>query len=112
MENKKVQIEMYDSSDKKVKVLFEIKPMRNRWEYTEIVSDSKAKFGNNDFKLAFDLSKKLFPKMVVSPKFEILKKIDENTSIDIETQIKEYFFNDPQALMKITTALMGLMERN
>lgn len=112
MENKKVQIEMYNSADEKVKVLFEIKPMKNRWEFTEIVSEAKAKAGNNEFKLTQEIAKGLFPKMLVSPKFELVKKISEDVSMTIDQQIKEYFINDPQKLSQVTQMLMGFMIRD
>lgn len=112
MENKKVQIEMYNSADEKIKVLFEISPMKNRWKYTEIISEAKAKTGNDEFKLAQEIAKGLFPEMVKSPKFELIKKVSEDVSMTIDQQIKEYFINDPQKLIQVVQVLMGFMKRD
>lgn len=112
MENKKISFEMYNSKDEKVGVIFELKPMRNRWKFTEIVSESKARTGNDEFKLAFELAKKLFPEMVASPKFELTKKISDELTIGIEEQIKEYFVNDPAKLSLVVANIMGFMTRD
>lgn len=102
--------EMYNFENKKEEVIFQVKSMDNRWKFTELVSEARAVSGNDEFKLTLEIAKRLFPEMIVEPVFK--KEIMKDDRIwGIETQIKEFFYNDPQKLSIIVRELMGLMQR-
>lgn len=109
MENKKVKYTMINTVGEEVEVVFELKPLPTRWEYTEIVSAVQNEAKGDIFKLSFGLAKKLFPRMVVSPAFPV-KKTMNGIEWTIDTQIKEFFINDPEAMQSVVFDLMGLMK--
>lgn len=106
---KKVIYNMFNTIGNEEEVIFEIKPLQTRWEFTEMVSKAKMLSGGDEFKLAVEMAKLFFPKMIVSPEFPIVKKMD-GVEWNIETQIKEFFINDPEILNKLVMELMGLMK--
>ncbi|MGL5428847.1 MAG: hypothetical protein ACRDAS_13150 [Cetobacterium sp.] len=106
----KFTVKMYDVTDAEVEVEFEVKLMRSRWEFTEIVSAAQVRGRGDGFKFTFELAKVLFPKMLVNPAFPVTKEVD-GVKWDIDTQIKEYFYNDPKALDEVTSKLLGFMKR-
>ncbi|MGL6023692.1 MAG: hypothetical protein ACRC0F_03675 [Cetobacterium sp.] len=105
-------LDYYDYKDEKVQVTIEAKPMLNRWRYTELLSEGKTKGGNDDFKITFEIAKRLFPEMMVEPNFPVKKKISDNIFLNVEQQIKEMFVNDPQKIGELVQFLMGLMMRD
>lgn len=111
METKKIVIGMWNSRNEFENVEFEMKKMNSMWEFTKLVAEAKA-MSTNEFELSFNLGKKLFPKMLVSPVFSTIPvEKGEGIKWDLETQIKEFFYNDPQAMSDVITNLMGFMKR-
>ncbi|MGL5126150.1 MAG: hypothetical protein ACRC6U_09265 [Fusobacteriaceae bacterium] len=106
----KFKIKMYDVTDTEVEVEFEINLMKSRWEFTEIVSAAQVRAAGDNFKFSVELAKILFPKMIVSPEFPKTKKVND-VIWTIDTQIKEFFYNDPKALDTVVSNLLGFMRR-
>lgn len=106
---KKLIYKMFNTMNVEEEVIFEIKPLQTRWEFSEILSKSMTISKGDEFSLTFELAKRLFPKMVVSPEFPTVKKM-EGIDWTIDIQIKEFFVNDPQILNEIVRELMGLMK--
>lgn len=108
MENKKIIYTMFNSKNEEEEVVFEARPLVSRWKFTEKVSEA-AKIANGDeFKLTFEIAKRLFPEMMVKPEFP-RNKVVEGKTWSIDDQIREFFENDPQTLTRLVRELMGLM---
>ncbi|MGL4998543.1 MAG: hypothetical protein ACRC5T_06190 [Cetobacterium sp.] len=102
-------VKMYDVTDTEVEIEFVVKLMRSRWEFTEIVSAAQLRSGGDSFKFTFELAKAIFPKMLDS-QFQNSKEVD-GVKWNIDTQIKEFFYNDPKALDEVVASLLGFMKR-
>lgn len=108
MENKKIIYNMFNSKNEEEEVVFEVRPLASRWRFTERVSEATKIANGDEFKLAVEIAKRLFPEMIVKPEFP-KNKIVEGKTWSIEVQIREFFENDPQILMRLVRELMGLM---
>lgn len=108
MENK--EISMYNIKDELETVIFEGKPMANRWRYSELIAEATTLAKGNNFMLTFEIAKRIFPIMLVSHDFKT--KTIEGRQFTTQDQIKEFFINDPDKLAEVVYFLMGLMRRN
>ncbi|HBJ79730.1 MULTISPECIES: hypothetical protein [Fusobacterium] len=109
MENKKFIYTMFNSKNEEEEIVFEVKPMASRWQFTERISEANKVANGDQFKISFEIAKRIFPSMIVSPEFP-KTKIVQGKTWEIGEQIKEFFENDPQTLSFLVNDLLGFMK--